>query len=328
MSAALDEHTQFVDNGGKPVVNGFLYFGEQGTDPEANPITIYSDRDLSVTLPNPIRTDANGRSTSKVWVDGAYSFKLEDVNNVQLYEEQDNGASTSVFTNITKEIVNDYNLQISDNGALILIDAEANSVTVTLLPAVEAGGEFEVSFKRINGTANTVTIEGNGAQLIDGAATLDIPLQDQAYTIRCTGTAATSSWNIKGDHLVSPFETPVAISEGGTGATNVIDARANLEVSSLTVAKDDTDSPIAIANVTADRGTLYLLDATNGDIDVTLFDATTLGTDTEFLISFLRVDDSANIITITPDGVQTINGAATLTLDRPFDAFTLHSDSL
>ena len=60
MAAVLDEQTQFVDDGGKPVVNGFLYFGTVNADPKLNPKSIFSDRALSSALANPQRTDANG----------------------------------------------------------------------------------------------------------------------------------------------------------------------------------------------------------------------------------------------------------------------------
>jgi len=101
MSVQFDEQQQFVDSSGSPVVNGFIYIGIRNLDPVANPITIYSDRALTVVLANPQRTDANGRAVNKIWLSGRYSVKVEDVNNVQLYQELDNGeAEGSETTNL------------------------------------------------------------------------------------------------------------------------------------------------------------------------------------------------------------------------------------
>lgn len=98
MSAIFDEATQFVDSGGQPVVNGFIYIGDQGADPTLNPKDIFSDRALSVPLANPQRTDANGRAVNKIWTDGRYSMRISDLNDTQLYQELDNGEDAGTLT--------------------------------------------------------------------------------------------------------------------------------------------------------------------------------------------------------------------------------------
>ncbi len=47
MTAVLDEHTQFMDSGGRPFSGGFVYIGDVGADPVLNPQTVYSDRELT-----------------------------------------------------------------------------------------------------------------------------------------------------------------------------------------------------------------------------------------------------------------------------------------
>jgi len=69
MSAKIDENTQFKKDG-RPLVNGKIYIGVNLLDPVANPITICSDRDLSVVLANPQTLDADGRSANKIWIHG------------------------------------------------------------------------------------------------------------------------------------------------------------------------------------------------------------------------------------------------------------------
>jgi len=94
MAAVIDEQTQFQDAAGKPIVNGTIHIGTQGADPPANLISIFSDRDLQVSLANPQLTDANGRSVNKIWVPARYSIEVQDSNNVQQYIELDNGEGT------------------------------------------------------------------------------------------------------------------------------------------------------------------------------------------------------------------------------------------
>ena len=68
MPAVFDEHRQWVDSGGEPLVAGKVYFGDQNADPTVSPQTIYSDRDFSTSIANPQTLDANGRMTNKVWI--------------------------------------------------------------------------------------------------------------------------------------------------------------------------------------------------------------------------------------------------------------------
>lgn len=98
MSAIFDEQQQFVDDGGNPIVNGFIYIGDQGADPKLNPKAIFSDRALTAALANPQRTDANGRSVNKIWTDGRYSMRISDLNDDQLYQELDNGEDAGAVT--------------------------------------------------------------------------------------------------------------------------------------------------------------------------------------------------------------------------------------
>lgn len=95
MSSTINEQTQYVDSSGKPLVGGFLYIGTVNTDAKANTITIFSDRELSVSISNPQTLDANGRTTNKIWVPGKYSLLVENLSNVQQYAEQDNGETAS-----------------------------------------------------------------------------------------------------------------------------------------------------------------------------------------------------------------------------------------
>lgn len=104
MAALNAEHEQWELTSGVPVSNGYIYIGARNQDPVLNPITIYADRALTTPLANPQRTDALGRSENKIWVPGRYSIKVEDEDNVQLYQELDAGetpeSGVTLFTNV------------------------------------------------------------------------------------------------------------------------------------------------------------------------------------------------------------------------------------
>ena len=75
---------------------------------------------------------------------------------------------------------------IQGSDDVLLVDTTAGNVTLTLPPAVSSRGQwFEV--KKLV-AANTVTIDGYGAETIDGSATLAWTAQYQAYTVYSDGT--------------------------------------------------------------------------------------------------------------------------------------------
>jgi len=84
-----------------------------------------------------------------------------------------------------------YTLTVADE--LVLVDATAGAVTVTL-PAVSGltGRRFWV--KKVDASGNAVTLDGNGAETIDGSATYALAAQWDAVRVMCSGTA----WFVEG----------------------------------------------------------------------------------------------------------------------------------
>ena len=70
---------------------------------------------------------------------------------------------------------------------LILVDATAGAVTVTLPAASGARGALIV-VKKTDASANAVTVDADGAETIDGAATTALPAQYDAVTVACDGS--------------------------------------------------------------------------------------------------------------------------------------------
>lgn len=76
--------------------------------------------------------------------------------------------------------------------------------------------------------------------------------------------------------------------------------------------------------VLGDRNKTILADATVGAFVINLPSAVTAGN--TFRIYLKKIDFSVNAITITPVGVETIEGSPTYVLSDPFDTIELHSD--
>ena len=160
MSAIFDEHTQFVDSGGIPLVGGFIYIGDQGADPVLNPKAIFSDRALSSALANPQTLDSLGRSTNKIWTDGSYSIRITDSDLTQIYQELDNGEETGTVTLALGNVLG------------------SNAITADGSPTITALNDnaqflFEITSENTT-DAVTLNIDGLGAKAIKRSFDLDV----------------------------------------------------------------------------------------------------------------------------------------------------------
>ena len=78
-----------------------------------------------------------------------------------------------------------YTLTINDNT--IKCDATAASFTVTLPKANNANG-YIFNIKKVDSTTNTITIDGDGSETIDGSLTMIIVSQYDCITVHSDGT--------------------------------------------------------------------------------------------------------------------------------------------
>ena len=70
---------------------------------------------------------------------------------------------------------------------VILVNATGGAVTVTLPAAGQYSG-LQFIIKKTDASANAVTIDGSGAETIDGAATQVLTVQYQSITVVSDGT--------------------------------------------------------------------------------------------------------------------------------------------
>ena len=95
---------------------------------------------------------------------------------------QGGGATRGAFRSVTTTgtvVSGDY---------LLLCDATGGAITMTLPAAALVPGRI-YSFKRINAGANTVTVDGYGAETIDGVATHVMTPQWNSLLIMTNGVA-------------------------------------------------------------------------------------------------------------------------------------------
>ena len=97
----------------------------------------------------------------------------------------DTGSSAATGTWALRTETSDYTVVSADQ--IILVDASASSVTVTLpLTATNSGRWFRI--KKIDATGNSVTIDGNGSETIDGNLTVSFSIPYTALGVLSDGT--------------------------------------------------------------------------------------------------------------------------------------------
>ena len=147
MSIALRQTDQFIDSNGDPIVDGFLYIGEAGQDPAANPITLY-ESDLTTTITNPQRTDSLGRPQNDIYILGtSYSYELRDSAGVNVEGPKDRDAPGTLSSSSASSAGDIATMSFGSNVNLIQTAGPTSSI---LAPATYI--PYEISGVRQTGT--------------------------------------------------------------------------------------------------------------------------------------------------------------------------------
>lgn len=96
-----------------------------------------------------------------------------------------NRAADGYLFPVTK-ITADYSVSINDS--IIIADCTAGAITITLKPARE-WEQKRITIKKIDSTANALTIDGYSTELIDGALTKATTTQYGSYELVSQGGA-------------------------------------------------------------------------------------------------------------------------------------------
>ena len=124
-----------------------------------------------------------GRPTDPNVVRGNDNVLAAAANVLEAYVERDKAPIAEVSTSTA--------LDGTATGATVLVNASGGAVTITL-PTAAVGEDRRYTIKKIDSSAFTVTIDGNGAETIDGATTAVITMQYESVTVQSDGT----SWYI------------------------------------------------------------------------------------------------------------------------------------
>lgn len=142
----------YVDIDGKPLSQGYVYFGVSGANPETTPQAVYWDEALTIPAAQPIRT-LNGffvrnGSPANVYLAAVYSVVVRNKNRVLLYSSLVNPgvpASTAmipVMSAATLAVARDalgVSKKVKGYQAISL-----SHLNDTLEPSITAGSEIEV----------------------------------------------------------------------------------------------------------------------------------------------------------------------------------------
>ena len=273
-----------LTNNGAPLAGGKLYTYEAGT---STPKTTYTTAAGTSANANPVILDANGYAN--VWLDsGAYKFILKDSADVTLWTIDDiQGEASTAFG--AQVVTQSTNLALTNVYQNAIINCTAG-LTISLLAAARAEEGFYFVVR--NTGSGNVTIEPDGSETIDGASTATVRA-GQSAIIYTNGTAWFTAFGVPTSIFVDSVQTTgssgvvvknssgsAVMTIGPTNTTNVSIAGALTLGSPLAVAQGGTGAtaaPAAFNNLNAGFFTNKILngltlsnnvsDATN-DIDI------------------------------------------------------------
>lgn len=178
-------HGAYVDNGSE------VYTFLSGVNGEP---AVYTNGGTGV-----IKAQSHAQGFDYQWLDSTPGLVLSDLINIHDVStgEQVSATLTQLQTLIgggpgagpVNTIVFGDSPYAASDGETILADASGGAITINL-PAATSGAEIKV--KKIDATANLITVDGNGAEQIDGALTADLDVQYESFTLKSDG----SNWFI------------------------------------------------------------------------------------------------------------------------------------
>lgn len=93
-----------------------------------------------------------------------------------------------LWQNRSLKKITETTYSVDENDDIILIDATSNNVTITLQLVANRNGRV-LYFKRVDGSANTVTLQRSGSDTIDGSTTLNLTTYMNKYLVAVTADA-------------------------------------------------------------------------------------------------------------------------------------------
>lgn len=164
-------------------------------------------------------------------------------------------ATTTIY-NPTTNTSSDSPVSVTRAKAVYLANAAGGNITYNLQAA--GGNGVLYFFKKTDSSTNTVTIDGNSSETIDGATTVVLSRQNDAIAIIDTGSG---TWHIIGDYrgitLLSGTYTPTRSAEANMDSNVTMTEAQYMRVgNTVTVSGRFTADPTLAATATSFEITL------------------------------------------------------------------------
>ena len=224
-----------------------------------------------------------------------------------------------------------YTVQTSDRDSVILVDASAGPVTITLLTGATAKNGFGITIIKNDATANAVTIQRSGTNTIAGQTSVAITARYEGYTLISNGGG---QWHIQSYFTKNLPNSSMAnmndqtVKGNNSGASNT---PQDLTMSQLRTMLD-VDEAGKVSGLTSVTGTAYTLVLTDRGNLVDCNNAAAINLTVPTFASVAipvrsRVDiiqSGTGQVTIVPaSGVTIYSAAGKMKLTQRYSAATL-----
>lgn len=203
---------------GSSIAAGYKLFQYQaGTTTKAN---TYTDSTKNTANSNPMTLNSDGRLDQDIYIDQSMKFVLAsssagDPPSGSVWTVDNALATEQLWTTVSKSA--NYTVVESDRDKLIKVDATSGAVTISLLAAATAGNGFQIAIKKVDSSGNSVIIDGNSSETIDGALTLTLSSQYQVAILTSDGF----NWHIT-NSAAGQTTTFIADNATNNDVTNLI----------------------------------------------------------------------------------------------------------
>jgi hypothetical protein len=203
------------------------------------------------------------------------------------------------------------------NAGLVLADASAGNVVITM-PAVSAAVGAVFQFKRVDSTANTVTINRVGGDTIDGATSAILVGQYDFWEIRSDGVSAWRGLGALASAITAVGQCRLILSAGSLKLSAMDGNRLTVNGRNCTI----PDAGVTLAATGLTATTRYYIYAVAAAGVVTSLEASTTGHSIDTTALNKGVEIKTGDSTRTLVGMAYVKTAATFA-DTPAQRFVL-----
>jgi hypothetical protein len=155
------------------------------------------------------------------------------------------------------DVTSNYTVTSADQNRTLFIDATSGNITISLPSYVDAGEGFEIAFKRVDSSSNTITIDPNSSEEIDGATSKTIDGQYDYLAIKLSDewgiVGRLSGGAVAGTDFFHVQDRKAAETDGGTSTAGSWQTRVLNSIQT-----NDIGATLSSNTITLLAGTYYL----------------------------------------------------------------------